>query len=83
MGRYELLDRRLELGHAAERPAPDLFHRQLGEPAFHQTEPGAVRGREMDMEARAFGEPISDQRGFVGAGEGAKPREILRDLDAL
>ncbi len=26
---------------------------------------------------------ILEQRGFVGAGEGAKPREILRDLDAL
>jgi len=26
---------------------------------------------------------ILEQRGFVGPGEGAKPREILRDLDAL
>jgi S-DNA-T family DNA segregation ATPase FtsK/SpoIIIE len=26
---------------------------------------------------------ILEQRGFVGAGEGAKPREILKDLDAL
>jgi DNA segregation ATPase FtsK/SpoIIIE, S-DNA-T family len=26
---------------------------------------------------------ILEARGFVGAGEGAKPREILRDLDAL
>jgi hypothetical protein len=67
MGFDEGLDRRFELGHAAEGPAPDLFHRQLGEPAFHQVEPRAVGRREMHMKARAFGEPVSDQRRFVRA----------------
>ena len=56
-----------QLRHAAKGAATDLLHRQVGEPAFDETQPRAIRRREVDVEARAFGEPVSDQRRFVGA----------------
>ena len=63
----ERLNRRFELRHAAKGAAADLLHRQLGEPAFDETQPRGVRRREVHVEARAFGEPVPDQRRFVGA----------------
>ena len=67
MGLDELLDGRFELGHTAERAATDLLHRELGKPAFDEAEPRAVRRGEVDVEARTFGEPVPNQRRFVGA----------------
>jgi len=58
----EFANRRLQLHDAAMDAAPQLFVRELGEPAFHEVQPGAVGAREMDVRARALGEPIPDQR---------------------
>ena len=67
MGLDELLNGRFELGDAAERAATDLLHRELGEPAFHEAEPRPIRWCEVDVETRAFGEPVLDERRFMGA----------------
>ena len=48
----ERLDGRFELGHTAERAAPDLLHREFGEPAFHEVEPRRARGCEVERESR-------------------------------
>ena len=63
----ELLNGRFELGNTAERAATDLLHRELGKPALDEAEPRAIGRGEVDMKARAFGEPVSDHRRFVGA----------------
>jgi hypothetical protein len=67
MGVDEFLDCGLELGDAAECPTPNLLHRELGEPAFHEAQPRAVGGGEVLVKARAFREPVSDQRRLVCA----------------
>jgi hypothetical protein len=67
MGLDELLDGRFELGNTSEGAPTDLLHREFCEPAFHKAEPRAIRCCEVHVEARAFGEPVPDQRRFVGA----------------
>ena len=64
MGFDEHLDGRCKLGDAAKRAATDVLHRRLGEAAFHDAQPRAMRRREVDVEARAFSEPASNQLGI-------------------
>src|SRR5881227_3178262 len=45
---------------AAEDTTANALVGDLRKPAFDQIQPGTVSGREMDMETRSFGEPISD-----------------------
>src|SRR5260221_8775410 len=45
--------------------APDLLVGDKRKEALDLIEPGGAGGREMDMPARPFGEPVADQRGFV------------------
>src|ERR1700676_3824605 len=66
MGVDELLDGRVELRNTPERATTDPFVRQLGEPALDETQPRTVGGREVDMKARTFGEPVPDERCFMG-----------------
>ena len=50
---------------AAIDAAPDLLVGDEREEALDLIEPGRTGGREMDMPARPFGEPVADQWGFV------------------
>ena len=52
---------------AAKRAAPNAFVGEFGEPSLHKVDPGAVGGSEVDMEPWALGEPLADDRSFVGA----------------
>lgn len=62
----EFADRGFELGHAAVCAAAQLFVRQLRKPALDQIEPGPVRGREVHVEPRPFGQqPVANQGRFV------------------
>jgi S-DNA-T family DNA segregation ATPase FtsK/SpoIIIE len=63
----ELVERCLEVMRQEKKASTSLFQRRL--------RLGYTRA------ARIL--DILEQRGFVGPGEGAKPREILKDLDAL
>src|SRR5712692_472707 len=63
----ELLDRRLELRHTLVGAAAHLFVRQLGEPPLHETQPRAIRGGEVDVKPWTLGEPVPNERRFVGA----------------
>ncbi len=63
----EFLDAGFQLRDAAIGAATDLFHGQLGEPALHETQPGAIRGRVVHVETGALGEPVADERGLMGA----------------
>jgi S-DNA-T family DNA segregation ATPase FtsK/SpoIIIE len=63
----ELVDKCLEVMRQEKKASTSLFQRRL--------RLGYTRA------ARIL--DILEQRGYVGAGEGAKPREILVDLDAL
>ncbi len=47
--------------------AAELFFRQQSEPALDQVEPAGRGGREMQMEARSFHQPVTNQLGFMGA----------------
>jgi len=47
--------------------APDLLFGESGEPALDQVEPTGRSGREVQMEARALGQPVANQLGFMGA----------------
>src|SRR5438105_9390148 len=62
----EFLNRRLELGHAPERPAAKLLVGQLGKPALDQAQPRRVGGGEVHVEARPLGEPTPNERRFMG-----------------
>ena len=61
----ELANRGLKLGDTAMDTAPQLFVCELREPALHEVQPGSVGGREVDVKARSFGEPVPDQRRLV------------------
>src|SRR5215210_3035137 len=67
VGVDELLNGRFELRNTAERASTDLLHRELGKPALDEAEPRPIGRGEMDVETRAFGEPVSDHRRFMGA----------------
>ena len=43
-----------------------LLFGEQPKPALHQVQPGGAGGREVDMEAGPFGEPVPDQRRLVG-----------------
>jgi hypothetical protein len=62
MGIDEVPNRRLERAHTAMGTAPQLFIRQVGEPALDQVQPRPVRGCEMHVEARSLQQPIFDER---------------------
>jgi len=57
----------LQPQRAAVDSAPNLFFGQLSEPALDQIQPGSGSGSEVQMEARTFSQPASDDLGFVGA----------------
>jgi S-DNA-T family DNA segregation ATPase FtsK/SpoIIIE len=63
----ELVEKCIEIMRQEKKASTSLFQRRL--------RLGYTRA------ARIL--DILEQRGYVGPGEGAKPREILRDLDAL
>jgi len=50
---------------AAEDATANTFVGDLGKPAFHQIQLGAVRGREMDVETGAFDKPVPDDSCLV------------------
>ena len=57
----------LQFSHAAEYAATNPFVGDFSEPTLHQVDPGTVSGREVDMEARSFRKPVSDEWRFVRA----------------
>ncbi len=60
------VDGSLQLGAALVHPTAQLLFGEQPEPALHQVQPGGAGGREMNMEAGPFGEPVPDQRRLVG-----------------
>src|SRR5215471_19676197 len=62
-----LEDSRLQFFHTSKDAPADAFVGDLCEPSFHQVDPGAVGGSEMQVKTGSFGKPLSDQRGFVSA----------------
>lgn len=67
VGRQVETDGILEGARAAMRPTPDLLVREHREPALDLVDPGAVRGREMQLEARVPQQPAVHQGGLVRA----------------
>ena len=63
----EMADGVLQLQRAAMNAAAKLFLRQLGEPAFDQIQPGGRGGSEVQVEARALGQPTANELSFVRA----------------
>ena len=51
----------------AMHAAAELFFREQSEPALDQIEPAGRGGREMQMEARSFHQPVANQLGFMRA----------------
>jgi hypothetical protein len=47
--------------------ATQLFVGQRSEPSFHQVDPRRRGRREVQMEARPFRQPVTDQPGFVSS----------------
>lgn len=47
--------------------AAELFFGQFGKPSFNQVEPTCRSGREVQMKARPFRQPVADQLGFVSS----------------
>ena len=66
VGLEELPDGGDEVGHAGEDAAAQSLVGELAEPALDEVQPGAARGREVQMEARMLLKPGSDVRMFVG-----------------
>src|SRR5215831_5487021 len=60
-------DSSFQFFYAAENPAPNAFVGDFSKPPFHKVDPGAISRREMEMEARPFGKPFPDGRGFMRA----------------
>src|SRR4051812_32710419 len=60
-----LADSRLQLFHTSEDAAANALVGDFGEPAFHQIDPGAVSGGEMEVKARPFGKPLPDDRSLM------------------
>ena len=52
---------------AAMHAAAELFVCEFGEPPLYEVQPRPVGGREVDVEPRALGQPVSDQRRLVRA----------------
>lgn len=63
----KLSNRRLQFSDAAECAAPDSFVGEFGEPSLNQIQPGAIGRRKVDMESRALGQPVADDRRLVSA----------------
>lgn len=55
----------LEFGDAAMHAAAKLAFGKQCKQALDLVQPGCARGDEMDMPARALGQPVSDQLGLV------------------
>src|SRR5689334_8304954 len=55
-----LADGGLQFFEATENASANAFVGDLGEPALDQVDPGAISGREVDMEARPFGNPVTN-----------------------
>ena len=62
----EALDGGDQRAHALMAAAFDLALGEQGEPAFHLIEPGGMGGSEVEMVARSFSQPASDERRLVG-----------------
>ena len=62
-----LADGRFQCFHTSEDASPNALVGDRGEPAFPQVDPGCVGGSEVPMKAGRLGEPLSDDRRFVGA----------------
>ena len=60
-------NRRLQFARAAMDSARQLPLGQGGKPALYQVGPGGTRRREMQVVARALGEPTLDERRLVSA----------------
>src|SRR5215468_2093900 len=60
---------------AAENAPANALVGKFGKPALHQVDPRTVGGSEVEMEARPFGEPFSDQGCLV------RPVVIQDDMD--
>jgi len=58
-------DSRLQFFDAAKDSTPYTFVGDFREPSFHQVDPRAISGREVEVETRSFGEPLPGERGFV------------------
>jgi|HubBroStandDraft_2_1064218.scaffolds.fasta_scaffold2870345_1 hypothetical protein len=52
-------DGRFQFLHASEYATTNPLVADLGEPALHQIDPGAVGGSEMKVKARSFGQTTS------------------------
>ena len=55
-----------QLSTALMHPTAQLLLRQQPKPSLHQVQPGCAGGSEVQVEARPFGQPVPDQRCFVG-----------------
>ena len=60
MGVGEVVDAADQIGHAGERAAPDGLLADQPEPALDLVQPGRVGGREVQVVARAGGQPGLD-----------------------
>ena len=60
------VDGRLQFAAALVRPTAQLLFGEQSKPAFRQVQPGGAGGREVNLEAGPFGEPVADQRRLVG-----------------
>src|ERR1700761_396871 len=61
----EGVDRGLQFLDAAMHTAPDLLLGQQGEEALNLVQPGTAGRGQVDMPARALGQPVADQSGLV------------------
>jgi hypothetical protein len=66
-GRHVETDRVLQLAGAPVGAPPQLSLSEQRKPALHLIDPGAVGGREMDLEAGMAEQPALDERRLVGA----------------
>ena len=57
----------LEFFGGAMDAAAQLFFGQCGEPSFHQIDPGGRSGREVQVEARPLGQPVTNQLRLMGS----------------
>ena len=57
---HKVSDRPLQLRHAVEAAAADCLLADQAKPALHQVQPRGTGGREVEMEARMGGQPLTD-----------------------
>src|SRR5215813_4125128 len=62
-----LTNSRFQFSDAAENAPANPLVCKFSKPTLHQVEPRTVSGSEVEMKARPFSEPVSDQSCLVGA----------------